>query len=161
MHFMGLPLLVHEKIAPALACVERRLKKDCTKSDERYRARAVGGFRTENSYRGAEVSNHLFGIAIDIDPEPQPVLRLRRALARAQGLSGLGRLGVRAHRATALLDRHLRALRLLLARSRPPAARHHALRVPRQPRPHPAARARVGRSQPNVCRFSLEFLVAT
>ena len=54
-HFMGLPLLVHEKVAPALACVERRLRKDCTKSDERYRARAVGGFRTENSYRGAEV----------------------------------------------------------------------------------------------------------
>jgi hypothetical protein len=72
MRFMGLPLLVHEKIAPALACVERRLKKDCTKPDERYRARAVGGFRTENSYRGAEVSNHLFGIAIDIDPDRNP-----------------------------------------------------------------------------------------
>lgn len=70
--FMGLPLTVHEKIAPALACVERRLKKECTKPDERYRARAVGGFRTENSYRGAEVSNHLFGIAIDIDPNRNP-----------------------------------------------------------------------------------------
>src|SRR3954471_15942936 len=41
-HFMGLPLQVHEKIAPVLACVERRLRKDCTKTDERYRARAVG-----------------------------------------------------------------------------------------------------------------------
>ena len=71
-HFMGLPLLVHEKIAPALACVERRLKKQCSKDDDRYRARAVGGFRTENSYRGAEVSNHLFGIAIDIDPNRNP-----------------------------------------------------------------------------------------
>lgn len=71
-HFMGLPLLVHKKIAPALACVERRIKKSCTKSDERYRPRAVGGFRTENSYRGAEVSNHLFGIAIDIDPDRNP-----------------------------------------------------------------------------------------
>ncbi|HVY27939.1 MAG TPA: M15 family metallopeptidase [Polyangiaceae bacterium] len=71
-HFMGLPLLVHEKIAPALACVERRIKKDCTKSADRYHARAVGGFRTENSYRGAEVSNHLFGIAIDIDPNRNP-----------------------------------------------------------------------------------------
>jgi hypothetical protein len=72
-HFMGLPLLVHQKIAPALACVEKRIKKDCSKSSEdRYRARAVGGFRTENSYRGAEVSNHLFGIAIDIDPNRNP-----------------------------------------------------------------------------------------
>jgi hypothetical protein len=71
-HFMGLPLLVHAKIAPALACVEHRLKKQCTKGNERYHARAVGGFRTENSYRGAEVSNHLFGIAIDIDPDRNP-----------------------------------------------------------------------------------------
>jgi hypothetical protein len=72
MTFMGLPLLIHKKVAPALACVERRLKKSCTESDERYRPRAVGGFRTENSYRGAEVSNHLFGIAIDIDPDRNP-----------------------------------------------------------------------------------------
>jgi hypothetical protein len=71
-HFMGLPVSIHEKVAPALACVERRIKKQCTKSDDRYRARAVGGFRTENSYRGAEVSNHLFGIAIDIDPSRNP-----------------------------------------------------------------------------------------
>ncbi len=71
-HFMGLPLLVHERIAPALACVEHRLKKQCVKPSERYQARAVGGFRTENSYRGAEVSNHLFGIAIDIDPNRNP-----------------------------------------------------------------------------------------
>ena len=70
--FMGLPLLVHSKIAPALACVEHRLKKECSKPADRYQARAVGGFRTENSYRGAEVSNHLFGIAIDIDPNRNP-----------------------------------------------------------------------------------------
>jgi hypothetical protein len=70
--FMGISLLVHQKIAPALACVERRLRKTCTKPDDRYRPRAMGGFRTENSYRGLEVSNHLFGIAIDIDPERNP-----------------------------------------------------------------------------------------
>jgi len=70
--FMGLPLVVHQKIAPALSCVERRLKKDCTKSDERYHIGAIGGFRTENSYRGVEVSNHLFGIAVDIDPNRNP-----------------------------------------------------------------------------------------
>src|SRR5262245_52636632 len=43
--FMGLPISVHKKIAPALACVEKRLKKTCTKGDERYRPRAMGGFR--------------------------------------------------------------------------------------------------------------------
>lgn len=70
--FMGLSLQVHEKIAPALACVERRIKKDCSAPKERYRPQAVGGFRTENSYRGLEVSNHLFGIAVDIDPDRNP-----------------------------------------------------------------------------------------
>lgn len=70
--FMGLPISVHKKIAPALACVEKRLKKTCTKASERYRPRAMGGFRSENSYRGIEVSNHLFGIAVDIDPDRNP-----------------------------------------------------------------------------------------
>lgn len=70
--FMGLPLSVHEKIVPALRCVERRIEKTCRKKGSRYTARAVGGFRGANSYRGGEVSNHLFGTAIDIDPEKNP-----------------------------------------------------------------------------------------
>ena len=70
--FMGLSISVHKKVAPALACVERRLRKTCTDANDRYRPRAMGGFRTENSYRGVEVSNHLFGIAVDIDPERNP-----------------------------------------------------------------------------------------
>lgn len=70
--FMGLPLLVHKKIAPLLACIERRLNRTCTKPNERYRPRALGGFRSENSFRGVEVSNHLFGIAVDIDPDRNP-----------------------------------------------------------------------------------------
>jgi hypothetical protein len=70
--FMGLPLRVHEKIAPALRCVEKEIRKGCNKKGKRYVPRAVGGFRQDNSYRGGEVSNHLFGIAIDIDPERNP-----------------------------------------------------------------------------------------
>jgi hypothetical protein len=69
--FMGLPVSVHAKIAPALACVEKRIQKTCT-GKSRYTPRAVGGFRAANTYRGAEVSNHLFGIAIDIDPDKNP-----------------------------------------------------------------------------------------
>jgi len=38
----------------------------------RYVPRGLGGFRTANTYRGPELSNHLFGIAIDIDPERNP-----------------------------------------------------------------------------------------
>jgi len=69
--FFGLPVSVHEKIAPALACVEKRIKKNCT-GRSRYTPQAVGGLRTANTYRGPEVSNHLFGIALDIDPEKNP-----------------------------------------------------------------------------------------
>lgn len=71
-HFMGLPLQVHKKVAPALRCVERYIERTCTGAKERYTPRAVGGFRQANTYRGGEVSNHLFGIAIDIDPDRNP-----------------------------------------------------------------------------------------
>jgi hypothetical protein len=70
-HFMGLPISVHAKIVPALAAVEKRITKTCTGS-QRYTPRAIGGFRTQNTYRGVEISNHLLGIAIDIDPDKNP-----------------------------------------------------------------------------------------
>jgi hypothetical protein len=70
--FMGLWVNVHKKIAPALRCVEKRIRKTCTKSKEVYRPRALGGFRDANSYRGGEISNHLFGIAVDIDSDRNP-----------------------------------------------------------------------------------------
>jgi hypothetical protein len=69
--FMGLPLSIHAKIAPAVACVEKRIKKTCT-GRSRYTPKAVGGFRGANTYRGSEVSNHLLGIAIDVDPDRTP-----------------------------------------------------------------------------------------
>jgi hypothetical protein len=70
--FMGLPLQIHKKVAPALRCVERYLERTCTGPKERYTPRAIGGFRQSNTYRGGEISNHLFGIAIDIDPNRNP-----------------------------------------------------------------------------------------
>jgi hypothetical protein len=70
-HFMGMPLSVHARIAPALAAVEKRIAKTCT-GGSRYTAKAVGGFRSQNTYRGVEISNHLLGIAIDIDPDRNP-----------------------------------------------------------------------------------------
>jgi hypothetical protein len=68
MRFMGLPISVHAKIAPALTCVEKHLRK----TGGRYKPRALGGFRAANTYRGLEVSNHLFGVALDIDPDRNP-----------------------------------------------------------------------------------------
>jgi len=70
--FMGLPIRVHKKIAPKLRCVERMIKRTCKSKKQRYVPKAIGGFREQNSYRQGEVSNHLFGIAIDIDPDRNP-----------------------------------------------------------------------------------------
>jgi hypothetical protein len=69
--FLGLPISIHARIAPALAAVEKRINKTCT-GGSRYTPRAIGGFRTANTYRGMEISNHLLGIAIDIDPDKNP-----------------------------------------------------------------------------------------
>ena len=71
-HFMGLPVQVHKKIAPVLRCVEHYIRRTCTGPKERYTPRALGGFRQNNTYRGGEISNHMFGIAIDIDPDRNP-----------------------------------------------------------------------------------------
>jgi hypothetical protein len=70
--FMGLPVRVHKKIVPKLHCVERTIRASCNGKGQRYVPHAIGGFREQNTYRQGEVSNHLFGIAIDIDPEKNP-----------------------------------------------------------------------------------------
>jgi len=70
--FMGLPIQIHKRVAPALRCVERYLERTCTGAKDRYTPQAIGGFRQANTYRGGEISNHLFGIAIDIDPNRNP-----------------------------------------------------------------------------------------
>lgn len=69
--FFGMPVSLHTKIAPALSCVEKRIRKTCT-GKSHYAPRALGGFRGANTYRGLEISNHLFGIALDIDPDKNP-----------------------------------------------------------------------------------------
>jgi hypothetical protein len=72
LRFFGIPISVHRAIEPALRCVERRIRSNCRRGRDVYRPQAVGGFRESNTYRGGEVSNHLFGIALDIDPDRNP-----------------------------------------------------------------------------------------
>jgi len=72
MRFMGLPLQIHERLEPALICVEKRISKLCTKKNETYTPKGIGGLRVGNTYRGGEISNHLFGIAMDIDTGRNP-----------------------------------------------------------------------------------------
>lgn len=67
---MGVPVVVHEKIIPALECVEAALKRECTAQP--YQPRGVSGIRFENSFKDYEVSNHVYGIAIDIDSQLNP-----------------------------------------------------------------------------------------
>ncbi len=68
--FMGLPIQLHHRVIPALKCVEAELMRTCRQNA--YQPRAIGGYRNYNSMRGGEVSNHAFGIAVDIDPELNP-----------------------------------------------------------------------------------------
>ena len=65
--FMGLSVQVHEKIIPALKCVEAALNGSSAGAE--YKPRAMGGIRFHNTYKGVEVSNHVYGIAIDIEPD--------------------------------------------------------------------------------------------
>ncbi len=68
--FMGLPLVLHEKIVPALGCVESALLRDC--ASKPYKPRQVSGLRFENTFKDYEVSNHVYGIALDIDSRDNP-----------------------------------------------------------------------------------------
>lgn len=64
--FFGLRVRLHERIVPALQCVERALTTAC--ASESYRPRRASGIRDRNTYHNGEVSNHVYGIAIDLDP---------------------------------------------------------------------------------------------
>jgi len=64
--FMGLSVDLHRKVVPAVRCVEREIRATCPGS---YRPEYLSGFRGQNSFVGGEVSNHLYGIALDVDPE--------------------------------------------------------------------------------------------
>lgn len=62
----GLNVSVHKKIVPALKCAEAEIKATCGATP--YTPVALAGIRDKNTYRAGEVTNHLYGIALDIDP---------------------------------------------------------------------------------------------
>ena len=68
--FFGLPVVLHERVIPALRCVELALERDC--GDTPYRPRSLAGVRQTNTYFGGDVTNHVYGIALDIDPSVNP-----------------------------------------------------------------------------------------
>ncbi len=79
--FMGLKVRLNWHLVPLLACIERDLKAEaqtckedprypgeCERKTFPYQPKRLSGLRLRNTFRGREVSNHVFGIAIDLDP---------------------------------------------------------------------------------------------
>lgn len=64
--FMGMTVTVNKHVGLALRCVEAALQ--ATPAKDEYHPRSMGGIRFANTYRGSEISNHVYGIAIDIEP---------------------------------------------------------------------------------------------
>jgi hypothetical protein len=69
-HFFGIPVTLNHRVVPAVKCVEEQLVKQCT--DSNYRPSILSGLRQKNTYFDGEVSNHVYGIALDIDPLQNP-----------------------------------------------------------------------------------------
>ena len=78
--FMGIKVTLNKRIIPAVKCVELELQtqcQECVKSSEYpneckkkfpYKPKRLSGQRYRNSFKGSEVSNHVYGIALDLDP---------------------------------------------------------------------------------------------
>jgi hypothetical protein len=62
----GLPVRLNRRIIPAVRCAEAEVARSC--EDVPYRPVRLSGIRDRNTYHSHEVSNHVYGIALDIDP---------------------------------------------------------------------------------------------
>lgn len=65
--FMGLRVRLNERIHPAIQCAEQAIREQC--SAHPYQPQRLSGIRDRNTYHNGEVSNHVYGIALDIDPQ--------------------------------------------------------------------------------------------
>jgi hypothetical protein len=70
--FLGLPVRLHRKILKAVQCAEQTIREECGGEGAFYWPRRLSGLRGSNTYRGGEISNHMFGIAMDVDPDRNP-----------------------------------------------------------------------------------------
>jgi hypothetical protein len=62
----GLRVRLNSRILPAVRCAEQAVIQSCTATP--YTPVRLSGLRTRNTYHNGEVSNHVYGIALDIDP---------------------------------------------------------------------------------------------
>jgi hypothetical protein len=68
--FFGIKVRMNRRIIPALHCVEEEIKAACSATP--YKPGSLHGIRFRNTYHTGEITNHAYGIAIDIDPERNP-----------------------------------------------------------------------------------------
>lgn len=62
----GLRVRLNSRIIPAVRCAEEAVAQNCSATP--YTPQRLSGLRTRNTYHNGEVSNHVYGIALDIDP---------------------------------------------------------------------------------------------
>ena len=68
--FFGLPVTLNKRVIASLKCVEAEIRAGCGTA---YQPQSLSGLRTVNTYHGGgEISNHMYGIAIDVDPNLNP-----------------------------------------------------------------------------------------
>ena len=70
-HAVGLrlfdrPIRLNRRIVAAARCAEQEIARTC---EDSYEPRRLSGIRDRNTYHNGEVSNHVYGIAIDLDPQ--------------------------------------------------------------------------------------------
>lgn len=68
--FFGITVVLNRAIIPALHCVEAAIEEHCSSTP--YRPQILSGLRKKNTYFDGGVSNHVYGIAIDVDPTRNP-----------------------------------------------------------------------------------------
>lgn len=68
--FFGLPVTLNHRVIKSLRCVENEIQRTCGATP--YQPQSLSGLRTKNTYVGGEVSNHMYGIALDVDPLLNP-----------------------------------------------------------------------------------------
>lgn len=64
--FFGIRVRMNRKVLVALGCVEQAIVRTC--GAEAYVPEVLDGLRTRNTFHDGEVSNHTYGIALDVDP---------------------------------------------------------------------------------------------
>lgn len=68
--FFGIPVRMNVRALSALGCVEKAIVARCEATP--YRPHVLDGLRTANTFHNDEVSNHLYGIALDVDFDTNP-----------------------------------------------------------------------------------------